>query len=219
MSPPFNVRDPTGRLARFAQQEEERRLIAAALDEEGESPGRAPSGTYPKPDEEGRAADDMELAASDPYPPDFATWSQDQRKALPAEKAQHYREQKRGNGAALGNGTDTAPPAPNDVPPGEPVLAAPSAQFKSVKVFCDEYAPLSYAVELLIRSASLYTLTAKTGGAKTALLIMMALAIATGRNGILGREVTRGRVAYIAAENSDDLRMRIPFGTDLPSPV
>jgi hypothetical protein len=108
-----------------------------------------------------------------------------------------------------GNGADTIPFDPNYNPPGEPVVAPPSAQFKSVKAFCDEYAPLSYAVEPFIRSASLYTLAAKTGGAKTALLIMMALAIATGRKNILGREVTLGRVAYIAAENPDDLRMRI----------
>ena len=38
----------------------------------------------------------------------------------------------------------------------------------------------------------------------------MALAIATGRGDkILGREVTKGRVAFIAVENPDDLRMRI----------
>jgi AAA domain len=90
---------------------------------------------------------------------------------------------------------------PNYQPPGEPIEAAPPAQFKPVKEFCDEYTPLSYAVEPFIRSSSLDTLTAKTGGAKTALLIGMALAIATGRSDILGREVTRGRVAYLAAEN------------------
>jgi hypothetical protein len=111
--------------------------------------------------------------------------------------------------AAVAERSQSEPPDPHYVPLGEPAEAAPPAQFKSVKAFCDEYAPLSYAVEPFIRSASLYTLTAKTGGAKTALLIIMALAIATGRNDILGREVTRGRVAYIAAENPDDLRMRI----------
>jgi hypothetical protein len=35
------------------------------------------------------------------------------------------------------------------------------------------------------------------------------LAIATGRSDILGREVTKGRVAYLCFENPDDVRMRI----------
>jgi hypothetical protein len=83
------------------------------------------------------------------------------------------------------------------------------AQFKTVAAFCAEYVPISYAVEPFIRSSSLYTLTAKTGAGKTALLIIMALAVALGRSELLGREVEEGRVAYIAAENPDDLRMRI----------
>jgi len=40
-------------------------------------------------------------------------------------------------------------------------------------------------------------------------MILIALAVAAGRSDILSREVKRGRVAYIAAENPDDLRMRI----------
>jgi hypothetical protein len=37
------------------------------------------------------------------------------------------------------------------------------AEFKSVDRFCREYTPISYAIEPFVRSASLYTLTAKTG--------------------------------------------------------
>jgi AAA domain len=37
----------------------------------------------------------------------------------------------------------------------------------------------------------------------------MALAVATGRDDLLGREVTKGRVAYIVAENPDGFRMRL----------
>lgn len=92
---------------------------------------------------------------------------------------------------------------------GKPSTLEQRAEFKTAKAFCDAYTPLSYAVEPFIRSSSLYTLTAKTGSGKTALLIVMALAVAAGRKDILGREVTQGRVAYIAAENPDDLRMRI----------
>ncbi|MCW2285687.1 hypothetical protein M2323_001981 [Rhodoblastus acidophilus] len=83
------------------------------------------------------------------------------------------------------------------------------ASFKSARDFCAAYEPLSYAIEPIIRSSSLYTLTAKTGSGKTALLISTALAVATGRPDILNKDVERGRVAYIAAENPDDLRMRI----------
>jgi hypothetical protein len=83
------------------------------------------------------------------------------------------------------------------------------AGFKTVDAFCAEYMPVSYAVEPFVRSGSLYTLTARTGAGKTALFIIMALAVATGRTELLGREVEKGRVVYIAAENPDDLRMRI----------
>jgi hypothetical protein len=55
----------------------------------------------------------------------------------------------------------------------------------------------------------LYTLTAKTGAGKTALLIIMALAVVTGRGEIIGREVAKGRVAFVAVENPDDLRMKL----------
>jgi AAA domain len=81
--------------------------------------------------------------------------------------------------------------------------------FKSASVFCAEYVPLSYTVEPIIRSSALYCLTAPTGAGKTAFKVITALAIATGRADILGREVGRGRVAYLACENPNDIRMRI----------
>jgi AAA domain len=40
-------------------------------------------------------------------------------------------------------------------------------------------------------------------------MVIIALAVATGCADILGREVVRGRVAYLACENPDDIRMRI----------
>jgi hypothetical protein len=96
------------------------------------------------------------------------------------------------------------------------------AMFRSIATFCGEYVPLSYTIEPTIRSASLYTLTAKTGAGKTAFNVVAALAVATGRADILNREVTRGRVAYLACENPDDIRMRFTiaaftFGIDLAS--
>jgi energy-coupling factor transporter ATP-binding protein EcfA2 len=80
--------------------------------------------------------------------------------------------------------------------------------FKTVAQFCDEYIPLEYAVDGVIRTGSLYTLTGPTGSGKTAFNVIAALAHATGREDILGRPVTRGRTAYCVAENPDDARMR-----------
>jgi hypothetical protein len=54
-----------------------------------------------------------------------------------------------------GSGEHRAPPIGE---PGKRPVA-----FKSVAKFCNEYVPLSYAIEGLVRSASLYTLTARTG--------------------------------------------------------
>jgi hypothetical protein len=81
--------------------------------------------------------------------------------------------------------------------------------FLSAFDFCRAYEPIAYAVEPFVRSGSLYTLTAKTGAGKTALMIIMALAVVTGGGDIIGREVTKGRVAYVAVENPDDLRMKL----------
>lgn len=80
--------------------------------------------------------------------------------------------------------------------------------FKSAATFCGEYVPLNYTIEGIMRSASLYALTARTGAGKTALNVVAALAVATGRQDILNREVATGRVAYLACENPDDIRMR-----------
>jgi hypothetical protein len=101
---------------------------------------------------------------------------------------------------------------------GERVVAfdppAPVA-FKTAARFCGEYVPLSYTVEPIIRSASLYTLTAKTGAGKTAFNVVAALAVATGRHDVLNREVVKGRVAYLACENPDDIRMRFKIAAFL----
>ncbi len=106
---------------------------------------------------------------------------------------------------------DEAEPGFNSTyqPPGEPVEVVTTAEFKSASDFCAEYEPISYAVEPFLRSSSIYAITARTGAGKTALFVSMSLAVATGRGDLLGPEVTQGRVAYIAAENPDDLRMRI----------
>ncbi len=94
---------------------------------------------------------------------------------------------------------------------GEPVASARDRRvvFKSAAEFCAEYVPLNYTIEGIMRSASLYALTARTGAGKTAFNVVAALAVATGRADILNREVVCGRVAYLACENPDDIRMRL----------
>jgi hypothetical protein len=81
--------------------------------------------------------------------------------------------------------------------------------FRSLKMFCAEFRPVSYAVAGLMREGSLYTLTGRTGEGKTAFLVMLALAVATGRGELIGQKVKKGRVALATAENPDDLRMRL----------
>ena len=88
-------------------------------------------------------------------------------------------------------------------------LVVPRVPLKRLDVFLAEYEPLEYAVEPIVRTGSLYTLTARTGAGKTAWLISLALALATGRRDILGLDVERGRVALLTFENPDDVRMRL----------
>jgi hypothetical protein len=91
---------------------------------------------------------------------------------------------------------------------GHDAKAPVAIKFKTLAEFCREYVPLAYAIEPLLRTSSLYALTAKTGHGKTAFLVVAGLAIATGRPDVLGLEVTRGRVAFLTFENPDDVRMR-----------
>jgi len=86
--------------------------------------------------------------------------------------------------------------------------SAPPVKFKTLADFCREYVPLAYSIEPLLRTSSLYSLTARTGHGKTAFLIAAALALATGRPDILSIDVARGRVAFLTFENPDDVRMR-----------
>src|ERR1700692_1714620 len=75
--------------------------------------------------------------------------------------------------------------------------SAPVVRVKTAAEFCAEYVPLDYAVEGIVRTASLYCVTAPTGAGKTAFNVASALAVATGRTDILGRDVVHGRVAYL----------------------
>jgi hypothetical protein len=116
------------------------------------------------------------------------------------EKISDYGEKKRQGKAprSRGNGQDGDPPKQE-------------IKLKTIAEFCKEYVPLAYLIEPWLRASTLYTLTAVTGHGKTGLLIIIALALVTGRADILGRkvgEVMRGRVAFLTFENPEDVRMR-----------
>jgi KaiC/GvpD/RAD55 family RecA-like ATPase len=86
---------------------------------------------------------------------------------------------------------------------GKPGVLKTFSQFKA------EYAPARYLIEGLVQAARLLTLTGRTGHGKTQLLILIALALATGRKDILGVEVKRTRIIYATYENAEDFRTKL----------
>ena len=113
-----------------------------------------------------------------------------------------FREARLDSGSIAGPERFDAVPLPG----GEHRIRVP---LKRLDAFLAEYEPLEYALEPIVRTGSLYTLTARTGAGKTAWLISVALALATGRKDILGLDVEKGRVALLTFENPDDVRMRL----------
>jgi hypothetical protein len=57
--------------------------------------------------------------------------------------------------------------------------------------FLAEYTPITYTIDGVLPSGSLYGLTGKRGSAKTAFLQGMSLSVVTGRRDILGFDVDR----------------------------
>jgi hypothetical protein len=85
----------------------------------------------------------------------------------------------------------------------------PNAVGKDAATFMRSYVPIRYIVDGMLPSGSLCGLTGRTGHGKTAFAIMLSLAIAMGREDILGRKVRQGRVAYICMENPEDFKMKL----------
>ncbi len=81
--------------------------------------------------------------------------------------------------------------------------------------FLAEYTPITYTIDGVLPSGSLYGLTGKRGSAKTAFLQGMSLSVVTGRRDILGFDVEQGRVAYIVSENPDDFRAKPAVNADV----
>jgi hypothetical protein len=73
--------------------------------------------------------------------------------------------------------------------------------------FTRNYVPPDYLIDGLLQRRYVYSLTAKTGSGKTAIVLTLASHVALGRP--LGdREVEKGRVLMFAGENADDVCAR-----------
>lgn len=73
--------------------------------------------------------------------------------------------------------------------------------------FVSNFLPPDYVLDGVLQSRFIYSLTAPTGGGKTAICLRLAAHVALGRP-MMDREVLQGRVLYLAGENPDDIRMR-----------
>ncbi len=73
--------------------------------------------------------------------------------------------------------------------------------------FVDEMEPPHYIWHRVLQKGCLYALTAQWGHGKTALMITVAMHIATGKN-LGGRAIEKQRVLYLCGENPADVRLR-----------
>lgn len=78
---------------------------------------------------------------------------------------------------------------------------------QSSRAFVAGFVPPDYLIEGLLQRRFFYSLTARTGDGKTAVVLLIAACIALGR-AIGGRSVERGKVLYFAGENPTDVKMR-----------
>jgi AAA domain-containing protein len=74
--------------------------------------------------------------------------------------------------------------------------------------------PLRYAIDRIVCRGRIYTNTGPTNVGKTTFWTMAALAVATGRSDILGLDVEKGRVLYLAIENPYDTVSRFTIAQD-----
>jgi len=93
----------------------------------------------------------------------------------------------------------TEGPAKKNAPP--PPLIQSSADFTR------DFTPPDYLIDGILQRRFCYSLTAKTGTGKTAIMLRVSAHVALGRS--LGNiQVEQGKVLYFAGENPDDIRMR-----------
>jgi hypothetical protein len=85
--------------------------------------------------------------------------------------------------------------------------AAAKTVIQSSSQFVRDFVPPDYLIYGVLQRRFSYSLTARTGDGKTAILLFISACTALGQN-IGEYEVEQGRVLYFAGENPDDLRMR-----------
>ena len=73
--------------------------------------------------------------------------------------------------------------------------------------FVEGFVPPDYLVDGLMQRRFVYSLTARTGGGKTAIALFLSAQLARGLP-FGAHDVDPGRILYLAGENSDDVRMR-----------
>jgi AAA domain len=78
---------------------------------------------------------------------------------------------------------------------------------KTSDEFVRDFVPPDYVVDGVLQRRFCYSMTAKTGVGKTAVAMLMAAHVATGRP-LGGRDVAKGQVIYFAFENPTDIQMR-----------
>lgn len=74
--------------------------------------------------------------------------------------------------------------------------------------FLNELEPMDFLLDGILRRRFIYSMTAKTGHGKTAVALRIAVSVATGSS-ITGHEAEKGKVAFFAGENPDDVRIRL----------
>ena len=81
----------------------------------------------------------------------------------------------------------------------------------SQSIFLEGFTPPEYLVEGVLQRGFIYSLTGRTGHAKTAIALMLARAVGcedpTAKFG--GQLCEKGRVLYLVGENADDIRARL----------
>ena len=88
-----------------------------------------------------------------------------------------------------------------------PVVETRAALIQSSAEFVRDFVPPDYLIDGLLIRRFIYSITARTGGGKTAVALLFAASVALGRN--IGKyEVSKGSVLYFAGENPTDAQMR-----------
>jgi hypothetical protein len=82
---------------------------------------------------------------------------------------------------------------------------------RSKRGFMDDYIPLHYQIDGITQNRFIYSVTGKTGDAKTAVALLIATMVGSADPVpyLAGHRVEKGRVIYIVGENPDDVRMRV----------